>query len=508
MASTQFRFKPWHNISLRAKSVLVVVLPLLILLIAVFLVWWSTRFTANAEDNLQRSIRALSGIHAVHAQVAEAASGVRGYIYTRDPSFLQPYWLAERQIPNALQNLQQSVKDPIQTDLVAEISRLVRIKMQNLDRIRKEAALDQNLKLQKVLVDEKVLLDVLREKIAQTELREQELILQNTVRANQLRQRHLLIAISAAAMGIFAAIGLSWWFANGLVQRVRAIGENAKRLEQGQTQLQIQPSADELGQLAARIHTAGNLLAARAEEAHIARFEAEEANQAKTAFLSRMSHELRTPLNAILGFAQLLERDLRGTPKQRSIELILSSGHHLLQLVNDVLDISRIESGHIELSLSKINLNDLIYETLAMNQAQADANKIQLHFYAPSEPVWVLADRQRLLQVLLNLLSNAIKYNHTAGQVWLTLEPEDSAHWRLNVADTGVGISAELEKRLFSPFARDPQNRVEGTGLGLAVSQNLMHAMNGHLGWQARQPEGSIFWLRLPRDLEPQHDRT
>ena len=499
MAGKAFPFKPWQNMSLRAKSILVVVFPLLILLIAVFLVWWSTRFTANAEDNVQRSIRALSGIHAVHAQVAEAASGVRGYIYTRDPSFLQPYWLAKRQIPNALNNLQQSVKDPIQKKLVAEIARLVRIKMQNLDRIRKEAELDQNLKLQQVLVDEKVLLDVLREKIAQTELREQELIQQNTTRANQLRQRHLLIAISAAAMGILSAIVLSWWFANGLVQRVRAIGENAKRLEQGQTQLLIEPNADELGQLAARIHTAGNLLAARADEAQIARFEAEEANQAKTAFLSRMSHELRTPLNAILGFAQLLERDLRGTPKQRSIELIMSSGHHLLQLVNDVLDISRIESGHIDVSLSAINLTQLIQETLAMNQAQADANQIQLHFQPADSEVWVMADRQRLLQVLLNLLSNAIKYNRAAGQVWLELQLEEASHWRLAVADTGQGISPELQKRLFSPFARDPQNRVEGTGLGLAVSQNLVHAMHGQIGWQARQPEGSVFWLCLPR---------
>lgn len=498
--------QPWQDLSLRAKSIVVILLPLLILLLAVFSVLWSTRFSADAEDNVQRSIRALSNIHAVHAQVAEAASGVRGFIYTRDPSFLQPYWRAKQQVPSALLAMQQTVKDPIQQELVTEISRLVQIKMHNLDRIRQEAEQDQNIKLQRVLVNEKVLLDVLREKIAQTELREKELIEQNTRRANHLRQQNLMIALAAAAFGIFSAIGCSWWFAHSLVQRVRAIGENAKRLEAGQPQLLLQASQDELGQLAARIQTAGNILASRATEAQAARLEAEEANQAKTAFLSRMSHELRTPLNAILGFAQLLERDLRQTPKHRSIELILSGGYHLLQLVNDVLDISRIESGNLVLNQHPINLDQMIQETLDMTLKQAEQSQVELrytpHLYA--EQAWVMADRHRLLQVLLNLVSNAIKYNHPQGHVEIVIDEDMNNSWQVLVIDTGIGISTELEQKLFSPFARADDHRVEGTGLGLAVSKSLIEAMQGQLGWQRRDTEGSIFWFSLSKIRPPQ----
>lgn len=497
---------PWRNLSLRAKSLVVILFPLLILVVAVFLVILSIRFSTDAEDNVQRSIRALGNIHAVHAQVAEAASGVRGFLYTRDASFLQPYWRAKRQIPDALIAMRNSIKDPVQVELITEISRLVNLKMQNLDRIRQEAEQHTDLKLQKILVDEKVLLDVLREKIAQTELREQELISQYTETANQSRQRHLIIALSAATLGIFTAIGFSWWFANGLVTRVRAIGENAKRLESGQAQYPLEPSEDELGQLAVHIQKAGSMLAARAAEAQAARLDAEIANRAKTDFLSRISHELRTPLNAILGFAQLLERDLRSTPKQRSVELILSGGHHLLQLVNDVLDISRIESGNLVMRLTPLDLNSIILETIAMTNSQSQLSQVTVSFHpqVTVSPVFVMADRHRLLQVLLNLISNAIKYNRVDGHVDISIRSAGYSQWRVEIADTGIGIPAALEHKLFSPFARAEDTRVEGTGLGLAVSKSLIEAMQGELGWSRRPDEGSIFWLTLGR-VDPQH---
>ena len=492
---------PWRNLSLRAKSLMVILFPLLILVVAVFMVILSIRFSTDAEDNVQRSIRALGNIHAVHAQVAEAASGVRGFLYTRDESFLQPYWRANRQIPDALIAMQNNITDPVQVELIAEISRLVNIKMQNLDRIRQEAEQHTDLKLQQTLVNEKVLLDVLREKIAQTESRGQELIHQYTETANQSRRRHLIIALSAATLGIFTAIGFSWWFANGLVTRVRAIGENAKRLESGQAQYPLEPSEDELGQLAVRIQKAGSMLAARAAEAQAARLDAEIANRAKTDFLSRISHELRTPLNAILGFAQLLERDVRGTPKHRSVELILSGGHHLLQLVNDVLDISRIESGNLVIRLIPLDLNSIILETIAMTNTQAQRHQVSVSFATiqPPQHLWVMADRHRLLQVLLNLVSNAIKYNRIDGRVDISIAVLDAARCRIEIADTGVGISTALEQKLFSPFARAEETRVEGTGLGLAVSKSLIEAMQGELGWSRRPEEGSIFWVSLGR---------
>lgn len=489
------------KLSLRAKSMLVVIIPLLMLIISVISVFWSMTLTSSAEDNVQRSLKALSQIHAVHAQLAEAASGVRGYLYTNDPNFLQPYWRATKQLEPSLEAMKDVVKDPKQAELVGVISDLVSIKMENLESLRIKAELEQNAPLQQILVNEKVLLDLLRERIVDMENREQAIIEQFTERVNFLRQRNLIIAILAAVLGIFAAISASWLFANSLVRRVRFIGENAKRLEENRELQPVKPSPDELGQLARRIETAGELLASRAREAQAARLDAEMANQAKTDFLSRISHELRTPLNAILGFAQLLERDLKDPTERRSIELIHSSGLHLLQLVNDVLDISRIESGHLLLSLEPVDLQQSITDTIAMTQRQAHTRQVQVVYEnIETSTLLVDADRHRLLQVLLNLVSNAIKYNQPKGHVIISTIKESEATYRICVDDSGAGISDNLKPTLFTPFARGNNQQVEGTGLGLAVSKSLIEAMGGDIGYEpSPRLNGTRFWFTLTR---------
>lgn len=490
-----------RNLNLRAKSMLVVIIPLLMLIISVVSVFWSMTLTSSAEDNVQRSLKALSQIHAVHAQLAEAASGVRGYLYTNDTNFLQPYWRATRQLQPSLEAMKAVIKDPKQSELVDIISNLVTIKMENLEALRAQAETEQNAPLQQILVEEKALLDLLRERIVDMENREQVIIDQFTERVNFLRQRNLIIAILAAVLGIFAAISASWLFANSLVSRVRFIGENAKRLEENRELQPVKPSPDELGQLARRIETAGELLASRAREAQAARLEAEMANQAKTDFLSRISHELRTPLNAILGFAQLLERDLKNPAEKRSIELIHSSGLHLLQLVNDVLDISRIESGHLLLSLEPVDLQQSLTDTIAMTQRQAQTRQVQV-IYENSETATPLvdADRHRLLQVLLNLVSNAIKYNQPQGQVIISTIKESESTYRICVDDSGAGISDDLKPTLFTPFARGNNQQVEGTGLGLAVSKSLIEAMGGDIGYEpSPRLNGTRFWFTLTR---------
>lgn len=492
-------------LNLRGKSLLVALIPLLMLVASVLSVHWSMRFTATAEDNVQRSIKALSQIHAVHALLAEGASAVRGYLYTNDASFLQPYWRAVREMDGALQAMADVVRDPQQRELVSEITRLVNIKMNSLDTLRQKAELERSAPLRQVLVDDKVLLDLLREKIAEMEVREQEIIDQYTQTVTLLRERNLLIATLAAALGIFTAVAASLWFSSSLVRRVRQIGDNARRLVDGAAQLPFQASSDELGQLADSIQTAGELLSARASEAQSARLEAEVASQAKTEFLSRVSHELRTPLNAILGFAQLLEQDLAGRPEQRSVQLIHSSGHHLLQLVNDVLDISRIEAGNLVMASNPLALRPLLEEAVAMTRSLALSQGITLQpVRLPPEvtDLPVLADRHRLLQVLLNLLSNAVKYNRPGGevQVVVTVLPDDRV--QVAVRDTGPGVAPELRDKLFTPFVRAVDAGVEGTGLGLAVSKSLIEAMGGDIDWQALSPCGSEFRIRLPRHAD------
>lgn len=237
-----------------------------------------------------------------------------------------------------------------------------------------------------------------------------------------------------------------------------------------------------------------------------AKEEADRANRAKSEFLSRMSHELRTPLNAILGFGQLLERQ-NPTEQQRSrVEHIISAGRHLLNLINEVLDISRIEAGHLQLSVEPVAVAVVLEEALNLMRPLAADRSMALSVDVQLESdLHVLADGQRLKQVLLNLLTNAVKYTGVGGRVAVTVETSDPSKMRLVVTDTGAGIAADKLRRLFTPFDRlgVELSGVEGTGLGLALCQRLMHAMGGEIGVSSRVGKGSAFWIELPAANSP-----
>ena len=237
-----------------------------------------------------------------------------------------------------------------------------------------------------------------------------------------------------------------------------------------------------------------------------AKEEADKANQAKSEFLSRMSHELRTPLNAILGFGQILEMSAMGAEGRAAVTQILKGGWHLLDLVNEVLEISRVEAGHIELALEPVSLADLVTESCALVRPLADHRHIRLEENCEHLcPVYVMADRQRIKQVLINLLSNAIKYNFSGGRVDVSCSQRENGNIRISVKDTGPGISEANRSKLFRPFERldAAQSKVEGSGLGLALSQGLIQAMSGILGLDSPEEGGSIFWCELPATEPP-----
>jgi signal transduction histidine kinase/ActR/RegA family two-component response regulator/CHASE3 domain sensor protein len=226
------------------------------------------------------------------------------------------------------------------------------------------------------------------------------------------------------------------------------------------------------------------------------------ANDAKNEYLSRMSHELRTPLNAILGFGQLLDIDDL-TPEQRdNNDQIMRAGRHLLDLINEVLDIARVESGQLSLSLEPVDVGEAIGDAVALLGPSAAEAAITLEWSCPPSGLLVRADRQRLHQVLLNLISNGIKYSHPGGHVHVT-GAADGTSVRIAVSDRGVGIPAGSLDRLFVPFDRLGADRagIEGTGLGLALSQRLVEAMDGTLEARSVLGEGSTFTLTL--QLEP-----
>ncbi len=244
------------------------------------------------------------------------------------------------------------------------------------------------------------------------------------------------------------------------------------------------------------------LVAAR-DEAERAREQAEAASRAKSDFLSRMSHELRTPLHAILGFAQLLQADPDEPPRagqRQRLEALVRGGQHLLLLINDVLDVARIEGGHLQLSPEPVDLGHLLRDSLALVQPVAQARGVQLVAPTdlPTDGPWVVADATRLRQVLLNLLSNAIKFNRAAGTVQLQLHAGDD-QVTLEVADQGAGIAPEQLPRLFQPFERlDMDGAVEGSGIGLALSRSLVTLMHGSIGVRSTPGQGSVFWVQLP----------
>ena len=237
----------------------------------------------------------------------------------------------------------------------------------------------------------------------------------------------------------------------------------------------------------------------RAEE------KADHANRAKSDFLSRMSHELRTPLNGILGFAQLLEMESLPVDQEESVAQILKAGRHLLGLINEVLDISRIETGRLQLSLEPVPVGETLRGALDIVRPLAAQHGIALNAGAADERQHVLADRQRLQQVLLNLLANAVKYNRTGGTVAVSCEEILGERLRILVRDTGHGISPDKLDRLFTPFDRlgAEGTGVEGTGLGLALSKHLVDVMGGTLDVTSQVGVGSTFAVELPLTAAP-----
>ena len=280
---------------------------------------------------------------------------------------------------------------------------------------------------------------------------------------------------------------------NASLERATAVAEKASRDAE---------QASQAAEQATLVAEQATLVAEQATQvAENASQVAEKASQAKSAFLSSMSHELRTPLNAILGFAQMLEiGQPPPTPQQkRDVDQILKAGWYLLELINEILDLSTIESGKVMLSREPVGLADLLMECRLMIEQQAEKRGISLHFPALERGSFVNADRTRFKQVLLNLLLNAIKYNRPNGLVVVECSLTSPGILRIGVRDTGYGMALEQMAHLFQPFNRLGKETgvEEGTGIGLVVTKRLVELMGGKIGVESAVDVGSLFWVEL-----------
>lgn len=618
----------WADRRLAFKGLVVIALPLAILLGALVSLYIASNAEVRAENDVRRAFAIQRDTYQVHALLAEAAAGVRGYALNGQERFLEPYRKAEADLPQTMRRLDAAIRDREVRERFNRINELAVRKREGLKTIVELARQGNRAAIAPALVSNKIVLDAMRQEIELIQRREGVLLDQRQARVDDVRGRFLLLTAISAVVGLLGSLAAVYLFSTGIVRRVQVLEANAELLARGEALTALPEDADEIGRLAQRLARASALLRGReqalreseerfrlvieevrdygifaldpdgivtswnlgaqrikgweaeeilghhfsrfypedtrghlparmlerarregtaedegwrlrkdgshfwanvvitalhdehgelrgfakvtrdmterrrSEEAlRVAREEAIAANLAKSEFLSRTSHELRTPMSAILGFGQLLELDEEQLePRQReALSQIMKAGRHLLSLINDLLDISSIESGGAELNLTQIELGELLQEVHDLAGPIVAAAGLRFVLEAPEQPLVAWADRRRVTQVMLNLVSNAAKYNRTGSMVRLACVAS-GRDIRVEVEDDGAGVASGEVQRLFTPFDRlGQQNRakVDGTGLGLALSKRLVESMGGQIGYEAPE-QGARFWFTLP----------
>jgi signal transduction histidine kinase/ActR/RegA family two-component response regulator len=485
----------WHDAPLSTKALFVVILPLCIMLSSLAYLYSQEQKSGELEQKLFVALKNQRNIQSISIQLNEASVAVRNFLLTKDSGFIKKFSQYEAEIEKTTLALSKDLETSSQK--------------QNLILVKKN--IDQNIDALKNMTDEKfshrsedladlfyqqiLLYQKIRDQLNQMAIQQSELVEKDYLKINQERQYNLnltLLAVLACVLGVILGALI---FSVTIVKRIRFLRDSASHLAKGEIIDIGTQTHDELGNLSHELSIASRLLASSVYESHQAREEAEAANAAKSMFLSRTSHELRTPLNTIIGFSSVLENDLKNENSLQNLNMIQKASKHLLKLIDELLDIARIEKGEMDINLVPVEIEQLVKEAVHYIKPLGSINDISIE--TEVEPnIFALADAQKLLQVLLNLLSNAIKYGPAASLVKVkAYRTQKTIH--IEVLDQGKGIAEHLRSRLFTPFDRigAENSKIEGSGLGLALSKQMMIAMHGDITASKRL---SLFKLQIP----------
>lgn len=485
----------WRDAPLWLKGLALGSLPAVILLVVTLIGQQLYQRVERADAELSRAVSIQNDIQAIHILLAESSMAVRGYALTGRRDFLAPYERSRSAIGVVLVDMRKRIRDPGVLALHDTITGLFEQKVESLDQLRDAVA--QGVTgdaLLPRLIESKIVLDDLRARLGEMHAREARIVTDFSRAARAATEASYRFSLVASVLILGGSATAVMLLLGSMLRRIQALAVNAERLVQDEPLQPIDGGRDELGVLADRLQNASLLLAARAAQARTA-------NDAKSRFLSRTSHEFRTPLNAIIGQSQLLARYRDDAAIQRATEQIDTAARHLLQLIDDTLDLSTAEVGELRIADEPVDVQALVDELRALIAPLADRHSVQLILEPADAPLTLRADRRRLRQVLLNLLSNAIKFNHGGGEARIGWRVVGDAGV-IDIADNGPGIAADDLGRLFTPLERlDAEQRgIEGTGLGLALSRQLVTAMGGTIRATSQPGVGSVFSVELPRD--------
>jgi signal transduction histidine kinase len=503
-ASRRWRFPRWDLSSVSLSARMLAASAVLAVLVAVgFGVLIHAVFTLDeATDREARAKDVTTATLVLQTLVVDLENGLRGFVFTRNDRFLEPWHRARAELPRRLQTFERLAStNPEQRRSARELATAIReyvqlysVPLVQIARDRPAAA-----RSAEATAEGREETDDIRARFARFLATENANAAATASSAKRQSERAIALAVAGLVASALLVVLFGLYLARSTARPVRAVATAASRLAEGDLSTRLKEDGPgEVGALTAAFNRMAEQLERSRTELETQNTKLRESERLKSELVSIVSHELRTPLASVLGFTSvLLKRDVGPEEQRRYLEIIDAQGRRLSSLLNDFLDVERLQEGQLELARELIDMGTLVGEQVQLFAGQSA--KHTLDVVLPPKPLPVRGDANRLAQVVGNLLSNAIKYSPEGGTVEVVGE-RDQNLVRVSVRDEGVGIPDELQKRVFAKFFRGEAGAsgIPGSGLGLTIARSVVEAHGGQISFESATGKGSVFWLELP----------